>query len=217
MLNLKEKGELGEYLAYSWLYSQKLDPVKVSKKIDIEAGVDLYSLNKEGMHVKIDVKNTLDIYFANLDNETGKLLVRHPFRENSRATDFLILQENSDETSITVDVLYFGKIEKYFSETIFKDWTCYKKFTHCIQSLNNSHWSDKAVSKSQFLFSLKKELLAYVKEEYTIVYSDPNYPNCFLKVCLKRPSKQEEDVHIQSDKIIQNRTIENTPHSDVNI
>ncbi len=151
------KGNLGEEFIKFWCTSTNQTYKKELTEKNYIDGIDAYI---EG--VPSDIKNTNKIY---LGNYTSCFLTRHPFRENTKAVNYCIVEIDESKTSFKIK--YNGSIKEYLEDNYI---TSYDKIKEILVKYERKTLSEIGVTKEQFFYMLKKEitplLLKRVKCEY---------------------------------------------------
>lgn len=164
---LFEQGYYGESFAEWWAinngYSYKR---ALSEEERLEKGIDCY-ING----IATDVKNTNSIFLLNFDMTVNRFKVRHPFREKSAITNYLMLDISQDRTKH--EIKYFGNTVDYLVENFFKDVKAYNDAVLYIQQYNDKSLAAfKHIYASECLKALKYDFVKFLKPNIWCSYDE---------------------------------------------
>lgn len=149
-----KKGQLGEsFLKWYCVEAKNITYKKASEEENLHSGIDAWI---EG--VGSDVKNTNKIYLGKYSLKYEKFFVRHPFRENTKCTNYIIL--DMDEKSSKFGIKYNGEIKAYLTNKYFKGPDELEAAIKLLQSFEKKDFEELGFrSIDQMLIDTKKKFL----------------------------------------------------------
>lgn len=170
-LKHKHAGDLGfDFFASQFAGIAKYSFLQATPEQDMYKGIDGFIVNvSDQSHVaNIDVKNTQDLYFLNVNPETKKLVVRHPLKKTSQTTHLAVVSTQTEK------FLGFYTRKEWLSH--FVKASAIDTFLDELNSMDGLTY-DKVVgttqSFSQACYKLKLSLLPYLKSNCYISYEEP--------------------------------------------
>lgn len=188
------KGLIGERFILNNSKDRNWKVVPASLEEDIHYGVDIYIDDKP-----VDIKNTLEIYIANIDKGSGTLKVRHPFKTASKALYYCFVKVEESEPTKGEILEYISvndKLKEYLKEDQIENF--YKK----IQEYDNKPIKSFAVSTAQASFRFKQFLTPYLAENVVIKYIETESGVSFTFYRLKGSKTNENTNTPQSGEVI---------------
>lgn len=162
-----DKGNIGEsFIKWYCVEAANYTYKKSSLDENIYSGVDAYIES-----IPTDIKNTKSIFFGRVYKKTNKFFVRHPFRTETKAIDYLILNVEENKFEIT----YHGNIESYLTTNFFKSQEHYFEFKKHILNFDQKNVLDTYISIEQFLYRLKMDIQSFFKDDVIVKYSETNF------------------------------------------
>lgn len=161
------KGEAGEQFIESYCADNKIPYKKTPKKQDYELGIDCLMNNHP-----TDVKNTKEIFFCQIMTEDGNINTRHPFKANSKATHYCVVDVPSDDLTKGKFIEHISIDERLLRDFI-KDENALISFKNKLKEINGKQMSEFGISQSQACFKIKQSLMACCKSTVNISYVEP--------------------------------------------
>lgn len=201
ILNQKEKGNLGEVFVEKYCKAHNMTFQKATKTEDIHFGIDCFIHDQP-----TDIKNTKDIFILQILSD-GKISVRHPFRESTKATHYCFVNVSSEQKEWVEFTRIDIKLERDFIKS-YKDLWEMKKWLYTI---NNKHWKDFHQTLSGTCLFIKKKLLTFCKEESYLKYGSVEHSKdnqIYFKLMTKHKSKESEKLNLDTIKNARERIAE---------
>lgn len=195
--NSAAKGKAGEEFVELYCADNKIPYKKTPKSQDYELGIDCI-MNGEFT----DVKNTKEIFFCQIMTQDGNLNTRHPFKANSKATHYCIVDVPSDDITKGKFIEHIS-IDKRLLRDFIKDENALISFKKMLKELNGKQMSEFGISQSQACFKVKQQLMSCCKSTANISYVEPSEANgeISFKLYITKPStKPPTDVRSILDK-----------------
>lgn len=158
-----EKGELGESFVRWWCQESNITYKKATFYENRDYGIDAYI---EG--TATDIKNTRGVYFGRVYKDSNSFYVRHPFRKNTKCSDYLIVEIENNKS---FNIKYQGPIQEYLVNNYFNSEDDYQTFLTILNSLDKTSISANGYTYESFLFELKKEVLQLTKPNILCHYN----------------------------------------------
>jgi hypothetical protein len=200
--NKNIKGIAGEMFVKKYCKEQGISYDVTDEKENIVEGIDCYMDS-----TPTDVKNTKALYFLNID-AYGSCQVRHPFRENSKATHYCFVDVNNKSEGKFESFL---PIRSFLLKEYFKTSRGLISFIKTLQGFNEKKVKDFGGTLEQAAFLIKKELSVFLKTGVYIYYSfssDEKTQLASFKILKKEASPKKEalakflEKHKKQKKVI---------------
>lgn len=161
MKKLHKTGEVAEDHAEKFCKQFNL-PYSRATPLMQKKGVD-FSYHDGKQYLKVDVKNTFDLYLLNINKSNYTLRLRHPFRNDNEIDEIWV------QDKFTGKWKYQGPFMAYILD-YFTSKDSYQRFYNYLQTLDNKRLTkDIAFSEMKFI---KEKLKAFVKSDIYITYDD---------------------------------------------
>lgn len=163
-------GYKGEKYVELWAESKGYRWEKASREDNYIRGID-YRVNG----IECDVKNSKYIFFAKYNLLRDFFSVRHPFRTETMAENYVLIKDVDEDTT---KVIYFGPIQDYLIEHYFKNEMALKNFKRVINNYDFSSFKTHNLKTiDEFSIKLSDFLKKYLKEGIKISFLKQNELN----------------------------------------
>jgi len=192
------KGIVGEDFVRKYCKKNNINFEKTEKEQDRLEGVDCYM---DG--IPTDVKNTEFIYFLHI-SFTGDILVRHPFKINSKATHYCFVDVNNKGDGFFKE---FVPVRTFLLNNYFEDVKHLNSFFKYLKEIDGKEYITKGYSVEQAAFTIKKEILEFLKDDIGVSYEMKNdkHDVVVFRLCKKEKEKKIIKESIEEKPIMSKR------------
>lgn len=199
-------GNLGQEFAKDFFAQHSIPFKEASKQEDLEYGIDCY-IGKDNFPT--DIKNTKDIYICQIYLENGIINSRHPFKKNTKATHYCVVNVSETEKK------FIELIE--IKQRLLRDYISgeenLKTLYRILQKFDKQHYQTKDLFGSgaplhleQGCIQLKNLIKPLLKSDTYIVY--PEITDDSKEISFKLTKKVEKTEHKkQVEKDIKNEDV----------
>lgn len=170
-LKHKHAGDLGfDFFASQFEGFEKYSFLQATPEQDMYKGIDGFIVNvSDQKHVaNIDVKNTQDLYFLNIDPTSRKMTVRHPLKRTSETSHLAVVSTTMQK------FLGFYNRKEWLSHFVKEDAIdTFLDELHSLDGLTYDKILGTTQSFSQACYKLKMTLIPYLKNNCYISYEEP--------------------------------------------
>lgn len=156
-------GKQGEKFVKEFCNKNNIQHSTTSFDENRESGVDCKILG-----VPTDIKTTCKIFLAKYMLNYDKFHVRHPFRKETKAINYCILDEKEKEFSIR----YMGNIDDYLIKYYFKSLYSLNKVKEYINGFEKKSFKQcKFLSEDQMFGQIKQRIMLHIKPKIYCTYT----------------------------------------------
>lgn len=159
--------------------------IQATVEEDITQGIDCFIDGKA-----VDVKNTQEVFFAQINKTNHTFSIRHPFKSSTKATHycFVKVEDKIEEGELVELIEVKEKILQFIKDEM------YDNFLTRLQMFDNKGTKELGVSFSQAAYQFKTMLLPYLKEGISVKYLENSSDYSFTFYKLKKKEQKVEST-----------------------